>query len=507
MIPIPPPFSRPNLSQAAISLIIPLLLALLTLYNLLPWAISVVLLTLVILGALIFLGHNPGTLLIIYTIALPVYTFSLVILFRLSGSPLFVQLTQPWKEASALFILLTLGIGAVWRLRRHKSHWLDKLVMFYFVWNLLYLFVPWGAAFTARVYGVRANAFFVVLYLLGRLAPLTRRQQKWVFAILVGIGAVAGLFVIVEVIALPANWPVQVGLMDYMREFFNVSPRGHYGLTWTFETSTGLRRRSAFFANPLELASSTLITGVAALYAMLHYRRCTWGRLLAMGAFGLVVFSLILAISRASLVAFLLQMLVVSVWLRKPRWTVGILITAVFATFCLVFFAGPQLITFIIETITFQNNSSQGHLEAWLQGGAAMLQQPLGLGLGRSGHVGSRFGTQVGGENQYVIIGVELGVVGLILYLTILLATIRYSLKTYRQATGITKALAFVAAAAQVALLIPRFTANIELYIFAMYLSWWLVGFAVQQWVQGETAVFSPPTPFLNEELTIANSY
>jgi hypothetical protein len=457
-------------------------------------------------GILLVIGlwRRPGTLLLIYILLLPAYVLSFALLFKVSQSERLVSLAQPWKEVLATAVLLILFVRIFLKARIGRFHTLDFLVLLYLALNILYLFVPWGPEFIVRLYGVRANAFFVLIYWLGRLVYFTPQQQKWVLRILIGVGVLAALGTIVEIIALPPNWPTWFGYAEYLRAFFNSEPTGNYGLAWTFETSTGLRRRSAFFANPLELASSVLITGAAALYWAYSYRPGTKGRWIGMFYFGLIVLSLLLSISRASLAAFVLQMFIASYWLKKNRFRQMFIAAGVMGAIVLFFFAGPALVEFVHETITFQNPSLRGHVTEW-QEGAIILERPWGLGVGSSGQTGDRFGDGVGGESQYIIILVQLGFVGLGLYLLILLMSVYYSLKAFHRTTGVTKGLAFIAASAKLGLLIPSFSSHIENYLFTMFISWWLVGFAVQQL----TAVRHPTTlssHISSQEPQLANS-
>lgn len=427
------------------------------------------------------LSRKPGVLLLIYLLTLPGYILSMSILFKLTESVTIIRLVQPYKEALAIILFIIGGLIILLKLRLKPIHVLDILILMYFGINLLFLFVPQGPDLSSRFYGLRANSFFVILYFLGRTIPLGKNLQKAILFAIILIGALAGIVVLIEITALPKNWPVTVGMMDYLKAFFGVDPRGHYGLTWTFETSTGLRRYAAFFSNPLELASSTLITGVAALYVMFYFPPRSIGRMFGTVSFGLIGISLLLAISRASLIAFFIQIIVVSVWLRKPRLGLFFILAGLLGVLSLYLVAKPEMIDFVWETITFQNTSSQGHLEGWKEGLQSILSFPLGLGLATSGHAGSRIGGQIGGENQFIIIGVELGILGVALYIAIVLLSILWSLKAYRITEGVAKALCFVAAASKFGLLIPSFTANIEIYTFAMFITWWLVGFSIQQ--------------------------
>jgi hypothetical protein len=432
---------------------------------------------------LLLLLHRPGLILISYIVLLPFYIMTMALLYQVTGSVSLINLVQPWKEALALLLLFLTGILAILRMRISQLHPLDIFVTAYFGLNLLYLIVPWGPDLSVRLYGIRSNAFFVVIYWLGRFVVLDQRMQRLVFASLIAIGVAAAVFVLIEIVFLPMTWPQAIGYSQYQMDFHNQPPRGHYGLTWTFETSTGLRRRSAFFSNPLELASSTLITGVAALYLMLESRPKTVGRVVGIISWFLIALSMLLSISRASMMAFVIQTVVAAYWLGKKRFVLGFLALMLLGSIVIVGYAGEQIMEFAVETITFSNLSSQGHLEEWRQGLVSITAHPLGIGLGSSGQTGARFGSKIGGENQYMIVAVQLGFLGLILYASILIGVILIALRAFHRAEGITRALLFVTAASIFGLLMPRFTTHIENYIFAMFVTWWLAGFAVQQYV------------------------
>ena len=446
----------------------------------LPILISI-LATMGIITFILILSNRPVILLFIFLIILPVNTLSLAYLFQLTGSQMFIDLLQPWKEIGALIVFSLFLFKSLLTFRVQRFHTLDLLVFLFLALNILYLILPWGSSFIIRLQAFRLHIFWFVVYWLGRSVPLSNKAQKLILGSLLGIGILAGLFTIVEVFFLPLTWPNHIGLMDYLGTFFNMSPRGNYGLTWTFETASGIRRRSAFFANPLELASSTLLTGAAAFYLITHFKSLTRGRIVSLISYGLITLSLILAVSRASLIAFFVQLLVMSIWLQKRVYTFLALGSGVVGIIVFLFFSGNSVRQHFVETITFENSSSQGHLAKWVEGLEAIQANPLGLGLGNSGHTGARFSTQVGGENQFIIIGVDLGIIGLVLYATILISAIWYARYAFTKMTGLTKALVFIAASANLGLLIPTFTSHIETYIFVKYLTWWLVGYSIQE--------------------------
>ena len=103
----------------------------------------------------------------------------------------------------------------------------------------------------------------------------------------------------------------------------------------------------------------------------------------------------------------------------------------------------------------------------------------MGIGLAMSGNANGVDQTlKIGGENQFLIYGVQMGFLGLLIYVSMLIKGIKDSLKVFKLSSKQhVKSISFVAAATKIGLLIPLFTANAELYLFVAFLSWFLIGF------------------------------
>ena len=128
--------------------------------------------------------------------------------------------------------------------------------------------------------------------------------------------------------------------------------------------------------------------------------------------------------------------------------------------------------------MNFQNTSSLGHLLEWLEGIESMLLHPMGIGLAMSGNAnGVDQALKISGENQFLIYGVQMGFLGLFIYISMLFKGIKDSLKVFKHSSKQhVKSISYVAAATKIGLLIPLFTANAELYLFVAFLSWFLIG-------------------------------
>ena len=146
-------------------------------------------------------------------------------------------------------------------------------------------------------------------------------------------------------------------------------------------------------------------------------------------------------------------------------------------------FAEDDLRYFVIDSFNLADSSSVGHVVEWIEGIESMVSTPMGIGLGTSGNAGGvNEELKIGGENQFIIFGVQLGVPFLILYASLIFSSIYYSIKAYKLGNTISeRAIPFVAATFKFAFLLPLMTANAETYLYVAYLSWWMVGYSIKK--------------------------
>ena len=199
--------------------------------------------------------------------------------------------------------------------------------------------------------------------------------------------------------------------------------------------------------------------------------------------------SLLFAYSRGPFIGFFLLIFFTAIVLGYYRLiivgSISVLVLALFA----FFFSGEDTRFLLIDTFNLADPSSAGHVIAWLEGLESMVTQPFGIGLATSGNAsGVESDLQIGGENQFVIFGVQLGVPFLLVYILLLGTVINYSIKAYRVAKGTGyEVIPFVASTFKVAFLIPLFTANAEIYLYVAYISWWMAGQSVSIYESGES--------------------
>ena len=157
----------------------------------------------------------------------------------------------------------------------------------------------------------------------------------------------------------------------------------------------------------------------------------------------------------------------------------------VLSTLSLIYFGSEEIRYFIIDTLKFENTSSLGHLVEWLEGVLSIFENPLGIGLAMSGNAsGVDQAIKVGGENQFLIFGVQMGVFSVILYVLILFFIIKRSSHVYLKTLNFNKHISFIVACTKFGLLIPLLTANAELYLFVSLATWFFAGYIESRYTE-----------------------
>ncbi|RZK70120.1 MAG: O-antigen ligase domain-containing protein, partial [Pedobacter sp.] len=201
-------------------------------------------------------------------------------------------------------------------------------------------------------------------------------------------------------------------------------------------------------------------------------------------------FSILFALSRASLASYLIMIYVYALVTKNKlilRTIYFAVISGIIYFIFFLFVLHPDLYDFIYETITFTNPSSVGHIIAWLEGIDAIVKHPLGMGLGASGVLASTNGGGTGGENQYIIIGVQTGLVGLALYLYAHISLIITCWRWYPKLSGKSKTICLTVLLIQIGIVIPMMTSELESSAYISYVSWFFSGLLINVVAQRKT--------------------
>lgn len=417
--------------------------------------------------------------LVFLVVGLPIYINTMSVTF-MYGFEKLIPLLQSFKEIIVL-ATFTFLLFQIKNVKKIKLHQIDILILLFFGYTLLYVFLPIGSySFGARAIAFKNLSFFPFLYFIGRLVDKNKMNMNKIFSFILITLLIACVVAMTERL-LYQHLHTITGYSSFNAKFFQTEETGSYGLQWTFETETGLKRFGSIFSNPLEFAAATILALTCLLALVVEKKNLI---LLKPSNFHILtlVASLIcifLAASRASFVSYFFILYCFAIITNQKKYLYYLYTSIFFVIIYVFFWLEGDMYDFILNTITFQNSSSIGHVIEWLDGINAMIESPLGKGLGESGRVAIEEKENIGGENQFIIIGVQAGVVAMVIYLMIYVQLIRLGLKNMRLLSGHDWKICLSVVLIKLGLFIPLFTANVESYIYISYFTWFLSGLMV----------------------------
>ncbi len=426
-----------------------------------------------ILSVRSILKKNIEGALLFLVAGLPIYTISLSVTY-MYGFAKWVPVLQSFKE---IIILVFLGSILLNLKKKIHFHLVDKLVLGFLLYTLLYVLLPIGQnSIMNKLLAIKGLSFGILIYFAGRLFDPAKLYVNKYFHYICAVLIAATCLTLYEVITY-RHIQTFSGYADYNYHYFNQDPSGSYGLSWTFEIESGRKRFASFFANPLEFGSAVILT--TAVFVGLY---TTNKNRLKIDPFGIIVIacitlSIIFSLSRSYLITYFILLYVYALLARKKFILRFVYACVSGAILYMIFFKGNDIKEYAISTLNFTNPSSLGHLLAWLEGITTIFQRPLGIGLGESGgRLSGVIGETVGGENQFLIIGVQTGIISLTLYLWIYFAIIKNSWRWRNKLKGKEKKICIAILLIKIGFIIPSFTSELESYLYVSYMTWFLSG-------------------------------
>ncbi|MEY2704915.1 MAG: hypothetical protein RL407_977 [Bacteroidota bacterium] len=414
---------------------------------------------------------------------LPFHTTFLSILFQATNSPLPIPLFQLAKD---LMVILSVLVFLLYRRKIFEYPFCFQLVDWLFLGFIglafIFLLLPLGVAnFVEKGLYFKNILIPGLVFFVGRNTDFEDIEVKRLFQVIFVIAISAFAVNLLEAV-IGSHLQTFTGYALFNYAIYDMEPSGNFGLSWTFETQAMTKRLASFFADPLELASSVLLGFAAGLIWFLTSKREeSFPYILVMlSSMGSLFFSS----SRAAFGAFFLMLFFIALIFKLYRLILfGFSLVAAFVIF-VVFFASEDFYFFVIDTLTFQNASSVGHVLEWVASIESMIENPFGVGLAMSGNSGTvTEEARIGGENQFLIYGVQLGFLGMLLYILLLGFSINRSIRVFRLTENVmTARIAFTAATVKTGLLFPLFTSNAELFAYVNWITWWMVGYAMNEY-------------------------
>jgi O-Antigen ligase len=453
--------------------------------------------------------RRPVTALYLFIVGLAAHNIVMALLWGagVRGGPL--ELISAWKEILLATAAARVGFDAL-RARRLpvRPGPVDLLAAAFAALVLLYAVIPQSslggsADKSAGLHAVRHDLVPVVAFLLGRSLGITAARLRAALWTMLGAAAAVAGFGLVEEYTAGVQWWHTSGAVGYFRHQLGFDYHGPGGMPENFAFNTGhnhlFRRLISTFISPLGAAYMFVVALLAAPV-----------RRLALPLAVLVLAGLLWTISRSALVG-LVAGLVVLALARKERWPLAaaVVVIGVGVGFDHAYTHVAPKTHFLPAEIAFQEKNAREHPNAKPQlfnsnepslsnhwsslkhGLSTIVHHPQGFGLGNAGATAERFGIQLkAGESNYTEIGVETGLLGMIVFvLWSLAALVGLVRRAWTEPPGILRdGAAGIAAAFAAVLLIALQTDAIGIPWLA-YVLWLLAGALTLSWARSTTSV------------------
>ena len=412
---------------------------------------------------------------------LPNYFSLHAVIYNATGSTVLSIFWKILKEVLILFVVIMMILTARRdRIKVPRLTLVDWIYVGFLSLVLLYFILPIGpVSYINKLLYVRSILVPAAMYFIGRNMVLNQQDQN---VLVIALCSLVFLTFAINFFEFSSGIHYQklIGWAKYDFDILETEPQGYYGLGWNFERGPNSPRFAAFYSNSLEAGASTILVFASSLFLM-WYAKPINNKIVFGSAILMCVFANYLAFSRAALVGLFSTLFMAAIFFRYYRLILLAGVILVFSILAVYFFADDILKFYLIDTITFRQASSLGHLLEWIRGFQVMLTDPLGIGLATSGNAaGVEEAVKVGGESQIIAYGVQMGFPGVGLYLCLLASILWVCFQVFRRANKIEdKYFPFVAGLTKFGLLLPLFTTVAENFLFLSYVSWWMVGYTV----------------------------
>ena len=389
----------------------------------------------------------PRYALYAFVVGLPLHNLVMAELWELGVRGVALDVVSAWKEA-----LLALALGVVvWRHRGlpFKATLTDALALAYAAIVVLYALIPqdWlgGEASTRGVlFGARHDLLPVAAFFLGRGLHFDRTELRRIALLIVATAGAVAAWGLIDIYALSLQFWRDSGVPGWFDKQLGLDYRGLSGLPENFVYNPGderpLRRLVSSFLSPLATAYLLLV----AILAATTWRGSRWLSALS----GLLLVGLLFTYSRTALAALALALLVLAYALRT--WWPVAAAAVVLATAFFFIRAYPDIApvsSFTPSELMIQRaggreeetsedpfspdeSSFNSHLDSVRDGFETVVEHPHGYGLGNAGVTAKRTGGDIkAGESTYTELGVELGLLGMLVFVAWQLSLLRRILR------------------------------------------------------------------------------
>lgn len=391
----------------------------------------------------------------IFLIGLPTHTFLMMILFGKLGIPEYVvTFLSAWKELLVIIIIIFAVVQFIIQILKDRQFVIpvlsvtDKFIALFIIWIIIRciisLYTTSSISLSIYIYGLRFYLIPVGLYTIGRIGLLRQtnvRRMEWVLVI---IGGITGFLAIIEMI-LPDSIFIDllrnIGYFTYYNDLIKqqamYGPEGTSASMWILIGNRFVRRAGSIYLVSKPFAFSYLLIIPIALILLWTETQERFRRWLSL----LLLFcwiGLLLSVTRAAIIVCLIVAFGLMIYYK--RWITLITSISILLLITLVLLSSYSVRDYISRTLQAKDSSTLQHLQGWIGGlGSSRDHLFIGSGIGTANQELARLKpinnqpTQSISESIYVQTFQELGLIGLICYVGILLSLMIRTFKQVRQ--------------------------------------------------------------------------
>lgn len=339
--------------------------------------------------------------------------------FKLSDSTFFI--ISLWKEYILGLLFLIIGID-LFRSRKNdfKLLKIDKIVLSFFLVVFLY-FLFFNLPLYQKILGVRYDTEFLLFYVAARLLFFNLKEFKIITYIFLASASTALIFGLLQISFLPPGFMLNFGYSKNMEEYVKTGALSTYAEV--DPSLPNVYRIQSSFPGALQFSSYLII--LFSFYFIFIFLFRKYKKYIFILITLLSCFALYSAHTRSAWIAVAVLFLSSLFFLIKNK---KILITTILS---LLIFSSASIFIFLnnhdVQTIILHGEfregelfgSTQAHFDSLIDSADLFIKNPLGNGIGYSGPASKINQKPVFTENGYLQVGLELGFLGLILFMLV----------------------------------------------------------------------------------------
>ena len=357
---------------------------------------------------------------------LPFYPFMRIQILRFQIVGMMVMfMVSRWTEVLMILALFGRKIGGIRRLF-YSAPLLDFLILSYLLLGLCYFGQAVGRGkWMMGMWGVKEQFVFFLYYFLVRYIPFGKEDLKKLLVISALIGTAIAAFGCIQ---------AQFFGMDFLKTLgygFEIFEGGYSYIDPNYQRQLpgGLTfvRAISILQDALSLGAylMILLLILQPFYLFPPEGERKW---LHRVPYLIMITGLVYTTTRSAWIGMAVGTLALA-WRRKKLLATAsaFLFIGIFLLLLLLSFPGGK--EFLLGTFSGKESSVAAHMNTYGWHFQKIVDNPMGLGLGMTGRIGSRFYTNVEGgfntECWYIQVGTQMGFLGFFLYIAIVLETLR----------------------------------------------------------------------------------